>query len=457
MKAWIYNRLYIFYTSVLLLYLVNYFIGNSTLAYMIGLLAVPMLLVSFIWASKLFKILCSLFIILGLVMYGMTGLPLLQLPLFLTSNMSMLAFLAVLPWINSVVYVGHYDRHLNALMKQDVDNLGSLYMRSITTTYTLMTFLNLSAINLAQNVLVENMKKVKVSVRNALISQTTVRAFALALIWSPMEIVVAITVDATGISYLTYLPYLLLTSAIVLGIDLVLGRRKYRQIAYSGESEDTEQYPLREIIQQALKMLFALLLFLITILLTSHFFKLNFILTVTLVIIPFSIAWSLAIRKWHEFKALGYKLWKEQTNGMQNFTLLFISLALFSNSLNETSILGVVQQPFLAFGEQPVIILTLILFTYFVMALIGVHPIATIGILLEVLTPLFATINPLSIGIVLIVAALATSSSASYGITVTMTSMNLNENPYKVTLRNLPFTFLLGGVGIVLGLLVLNF
>lgn len=140
---------------------------------------------------------------------------------------------------------------------------------------------------------------------------------------------------------------------------------------------------------------------------------------------------------------------------MQNFTLLFISLALFSNSLNATSLLGFVQQPFLAFDDQPFIILFLILVTYFLLAMIGVHPIGTIAILLEVLTPLFAIINPVSIGIVLIVAALATSGSATYGITVTMTSMNTVQNPYRITLRNLPFTFLLGFIGIGIGMLIL--
>lgn len=455
MKEWVFQRLYLFYSSVLLLYLINSFLENPILEYTIGLLAIPMVGVSFLWASRLFKTLCSVFIISGLVMYTSAHLPIHEIPLFLTSNMSMLAFLTVLPWINVVVHVGHYDRHINGLLKKRVDNLGALYVRSTLTTYVLMTFLNLSAINLSQGVLIENMKKTKKAVRDALISKTTIRAFALALIWSPMEIIVAITVDATEVSYLVYLPWLLLISAIALSIDLILGRQQYKKIPYSAETDNDSGLPFRGIIQQIMKLFFALLLFLTTILVVSNLFDLNFILTVTLVILPFSIIWSLLIKKWYEFRVLGYKLWKEQTNRMQNFTLLFISLAFFANSLNETPILGLVQQPFLAFGDKPFIILFLIFATYFVMALIGVHPIGTIAILLEVLTPLFAIINPVSIGIVLIVAALATSSSATYGITVTMTSMNTDQNPYRITLRNVSFTFLLGFIGIGIGLLIL--
>lgn len=296
MKEWIFQRLYLFYSSVLLLYLVNYFLGNPTLDYVIGLLAIPMAGVSFIWATRLFKVLGSVFIVTGLLMFISAGLPIQEIPLFLTSNMSMLAFLTVLPWINSVVHVGHYDRHINGLMKKEVDNLGSLYVRSMVTTYVLMTFLNLSAINLSQSVLIENMKKTQKAVRDALISKTTIRAFALALIWSPMEIIVAITVDATGISYLVFLPWLLLVSAIALGIDLFLGRQQYKKIPYTDEIGDESSLPFRGIIRQIIKLFFALLLFLTTILVVSNLFELNFILTVTLVILPFSIIWSLVIK-----------------------------------------------------------------------------------------------------------------------------------------------------------------
>ncbi|WP_339226921.1 hypothetical protein NSQ77_15350 [Oceanobacillus sp. FSL K6-2867] len=455
MKEWIYQRLYLFYSGILLLYIINVFWDNSVLAYIVGLLAIPMLVISFLWATKLFRVLGSAFIIIGFIMYSSAELPITDIPLYLTSNMSMLAFLMILPWINSVVHVGRYDEQINQLMKENVDNLGSLYVRSTVTTYILMTFLNLSAINLAQGVLIENMKGVKKVIRDTFISKTTIRAFALALIWSPMEIIVAITVDATGISYLVYLPWLLLVSVIAVAIDLFLGRKRYEKIPYVQTNKSEKEVSLNEILQQILKLLFALTLFLITILVVSNVFNLNFILTVTLVILPFSSIWAIIIKRWNQFRILGYKIWKEQTNRMQNFVILFLSLAFFSNSLSATPILEIVQGPFLKFEDYPIIILSLILVTYFVMALIGVHPIATIGILLEVLSPLFTVFNPVSIGIVLIVAALATSSSGTYGITVTMTSLNTQQNPYRITLHNLPFTLLFGMIGIVVALFMI--
>lgn len=455
MKERIFQRLYLFYSGVLILYIINIFVRHPVLEYSVGLLAVPMIAVSFLWATKLFRILGSAFIISGLAMYISAGFPLYEIPLYLTSNMSMLAFLVILPWINSVVHVGNYDRQINELMKENVDNLGSLYGRSTITTYILMTFLNLSAINLSQSVLLENMKNIKKKIRDVFISKTTIRAFALALIWSPMEIIVAITVDATGVSYLAYLPWLLLVSVIALSIDLLWGRRQFKKIPYEQPNPNASPLPLGTIIKEIIKLFIALLLFLATILVVSDLFYLNFILTVTLVILPFSTIWAILIKKWDEFRSHGFRVWKEQTNRMQNFVILFISLAFFSNSLSATPMLTIVQRPFLIFEDYPIVILLLILVTYFVMAMIGVHPIGTIGILLEVLTPLFAFLNPVGIGVVLIVAALATSSSGTYGITVTMTSMNTQQNPYRITMTNLPFTLMLGLIGIFVALLLI--
>lgn len=455
LKRWLDDRLYLFYSMVLILHIVNTFLGNDTLQYIVGILAIPMLLVSFLGATRLFKILGSVFILLGLSMFFSANLSINDIPTFLTSNMSLLAFIAVLPWINSAVHVGKYDQRINQLLKENVDHLGAFYSRSILTTYTLMTFLNLSAVTLSQDVLIKNMKRVSKRIRDQFISRTTVRAFSLALIWSPMEVMVAITVDYTEVNYLVYLPWLIMISLIGLGLDIVWGRSSFKAIPYEPAIVENKAIDLRSIFKEIGKLFIALILFLTTIILVSHFFALNFILAVTLVIIPFSVIWVLLMKRWYYFKVFGWRVWKERTNHMQNFVVLFISLSIFSNSLNQTSILQIIQKPFSAFAAYPIVILFFILITYFLMAMVGVHPIATIGVLYEILKPMFVVINPVSIGIVLIVAAMATSSSATYGVCVTMTSMNTGQNPYRITLTNLPFTFMFGIISILIAYLLI--
>ena len=115
--------------------------------------------------------------------------------------------------------------------------------------------------------------------------------------------------------------------------------------------------------------------------------------------------------------------------------------------------LPLTELPLLMTSTMPLLILLLIQYTYLALTMIGVHPIATIAILGEILQPMFEIINPLSIGMVLIMGALSTATVGTYGVTVT--AMNTGQNPYRITLRNMPFAILCGSVGVFIGYLLL--
>lgn len=439
--------LYIYYTVTLVLYVVNTFLHIPLLSYMIGLMAIPMLIVSFIGAEKLFRILGVIFLLLGLGFFIYSGLPITQLPLHFTSTMLLLSFFSVLPWMVSVVRAGRFDQRINDLLKANVSNLGDLYARSMLTTYILCSFVNLSSLLVTQAVLKENLANLNKSLRNTFINETTLRGFALALIWSPMEVLVAITVDGTGVSYLTYLPLLMFISGFVLFVEIIRGKLKFKGVAYASPVEHRQS---SGIVVQIMKLFFALSLFLLSVVVVGNYFKLNFMLSVVLVVLPFSFLWALSIRRFKSFLIIGWQTWKTRTNTMQNFVVLFLSLAFFSTSLNETPFLALIQQPFYLFSDSPLIVLFLIQMTFLVLSTIGVHPLATIAVLLEAIQPLFEFINPLSIGLVLITGSLATSMAGAYNVTVMLTSVYTEQNPYRIVWQNLPCGLLLGFVGVAL-------
>ncbi len=392
----------------------------------------------------------------GLLLFFYEGTSLLEIPLFMTSTMPLLSFLTVLPWMTSVVYAGRFHLRLNDLLNKDVSDLGKFYPRSSFTAYIFTTFMNLSALTLSQEVLNENMKNLSRKIKEAFISRTTLRAFACAQAWSPMEIIVAITVDSTGVPFFSYLPWLLLCSLVVISLDWLFGKRQFTSIPYEpAEKTATHHAGMRKIAMEIVKLFVALFLFLIIVVTIGNYFHLDFILSVTFVIIPFSIIWAMVLRRRKSFWVIGWNEWKRKTNGMQNFVVLFLSLAFFSNSLNETAFNELVQKPFLAYMEYPLIIFIFIQLMFLLMGLIGVHAIATIGVLVAVLEPLYQVVNPISIGIVLITGALATATVGPYGVTITMTAMNTDQNPYRITLRNLPFALFYASVGLLLGVWLL--
>jgi len=451
-----YQHLYIFYSLTFAIYIVNVFAESAVINYILGLLAILMVIVSFPKASRLFQVLSGSFILIGGFFYVQTGEPILDLPSILTSNLSLLVLLAMLPWMNSVVRSGRFDRNLNALMKVNVSDLGKLYTRSSATTLTLGAFLNLSAATISQEVLKNNLSHISKKLRDSFISISTLRGFSLALLWSPLEILLATSIFVTGVNYVSILPWLLLIALITFILDAVWGRFHFKKYSYADEKDVTQkEVRVEGLGKKIAHLVVALVLFLSLVILLGNLFDLDFILTVSILILPFALVWAMMMKRTRSFWVIGWNTWKEKTNTMQNFIILFISLALFSHGIGNTTFLEYVQQPVMALSEYPLIVFFLIQVIFIFMSMFGIHPIATIGILSSLLSSLLVVYNPISIAIVMITSSVATLTVGTYGLVVTLTAMNLELNPYRITVSNLIYSLVFGGIGSIIAYLLL--
>lgn len=452
----LYNHIYLFYATVFLLHILNIFIESDALNYMIGLLAAIMLVVSFFKASALFMILSSAFLVIGGYLFIQNGESLAVIPSLLTSNLSLLTLLAMLPWMNSVVRSGRFDRSLNDLMKVNVSDLGKLYARSSGTTLTLAAFLNLSASTIAQEVLKDSLKDIPTTVRNKFISMSTLRGYSLALLWSPLEVLLALPIFLTGVSYVSILPWMLLIALIVFVLDSLWGKFKFRKYAY-GDSEDVtiSSERIKKLQRKLTNLGIALMLFLLLVIVSGTIFQLDFILTVTLLIFPFAFIWSVVMKRRRSFWVIGWHHWKEKTNTMQNFIVLFVSLSLFSYGIGNSQFLPLIENPILQVAEYPIIVFFLIQFLFIFLSMFGVHPLATLGILGSLINTLLSVYNPLSVAIVLATGAIGTLTVGTYGLLVTLTAVNIEQSPYKITWYNLLYSIVYGGVGVIVAYLLL--
>lgn len=455
-SKYISEHLYVFYAFVFGLYILTLFIESEKLKYIVGLFVIVMLIVSFCNASKLFKILSLSFLFIGSYLYIHTGQSLLALPPIMTSNVGLLMLLAMLPWMNSVVKSGGFDRDLNTLMQVKVSNLGELYTRSSATTLTLASFLNLSAATISQDVLKTNLAYLSKKDRGAFISTATLRGYSLALLWSPLEILLAMSIFITGVSYVSLLPWLLLIGFIMFYLDSLWGKIYFKNHIISHDELIPMKYiDLKKLFKKLIHLIISLAFFLMSVISIGTLFELDFILTVTLLIFPFAIIWSIIMKRLRRFWVIGWSHWKEKTNTMQNFIILFISLSLFSYGIGEAPFMENIQQPILKVAEYPLLVFVIIQMAFIVMSMFGVHPIATFGILGSLLSSLLTIYNPLSIAIVLVTSSVATLTVGTYGLVVTLTSMNIEQSPYRITLINLPYALLFGGIGTIIAYILL--
>jgi hypothetical protein len=421
--------------------------------YITGILAITAIVMSFKPSGGLYKVTSLVFLVSGLGIFIYIGMPLLSIPYYMTSTLMILALFYVLPFVNTIVVTGRYDQSASKLLKARITNLGQLYSRGLIVSFILGIFLNVATISITENVLRKNLKQSVSKVRDVFISQAVLRGYALSLTWSPMEIIVAVTIDITGLDYLNFLPWLLLFSVTLLAIESLVPFR-YRKYRLDNGNGIVEKIDKKTIIK-ILSLFFVLVLFIATTTYVRSEFQLNFLTAVTLVIPPFTLIWAITIKRLNKFLSYGVGKWRQRVKGMNNFFLLFLSLGFFISILQKSGYISIFNQSLMSLRDQPIIIFILIQVLFLGLAMIGFHPLVTISMIGEIVQPVLLAINPLSVGIVLITSALSTVMAGPYNITVSLMSDILRRNPYRISLTNIGFAFVFSTFGTILAVLLL--
>lgn len=449
----IYQYIYILYSSVLIINFIMILIGYSELDLGISILAIVMLVIAFFKASMLFKVLGFVFVFTGSFLYMTTSVPFSDIIKVFNENLPLLTLFMLLSWMNSIVKSGRYDYLLSKIMKSNTKDLGALYNRTSLATFSLATFLNMPAITISQDIIKSNLQMVSKRMRNKFINMASVRSYAMALLWSPLEVIVAVGIFVTDIKYIQVFPWLILTVIIVFLIDNLFGRMNFGNHSYAKKSSSKSftRYEIMKIIY----LIGALTIFLILITVVGSFNKFDFITTISLLIVPFSFLWAIFIKRIKRFWIIGWNTWKASVNGMNNFIVLFISLSLFSGGISDSFVASHIHHFLLSFSEYPLLLMVCIQIFILLMTLFGVHPVATIGILSGTIGPLMEIIEPISLAIILIISSVSTLAVSTYGILVTITSFNTEQNPYRITLDNMVFTLISGTVGTIIAYLLM--
>ncbi|MGY4688711.1 hypothetical protein [Salibacterium sp. K-3] len=440
----------ILYSLLVVGYAVSLFAGGAWLTYLTGLAAAASIVVSFPKADRLYQGTAAVFLIAAAAAVWVEGIAVHELPYYMTSMVMLIMVFYVLPFINSVIVVGRYDQKVNKLLKTNMTHLGQLYRRAAGVSFMLGTFLNISTLPLVVSVLRRNLEEQSARLSARFISSAMLRGYALCLVWSPMELLVAISVDITGAAYLELLPLLLFFAAVFLMITMITGR-KYRHITTSIETRDIN---MRAVYQKIAGLSFFLLLFISSIIALHEVLPVSFLETVALVITPFSFGWALVIGRIRSFLVYALKNWTSRTASLQNYMVLFLSVGFFIRVLEETVWMDWLQYPFLFLQDIPVLLFVTIQVMFLALAMIGFHPIVTIALAGEMLQPLLEDIAPAGAAVVLITSGLSTVMAGPFNISVSLTGMLLHQNPYRVSLWNLPFAFLFSSGGTVLALVI---
>jgi hypothetical protein len=432
-------RVYV-YSILVVLYIISKFLPSFFLTFSIGIVSIIALALSLFYAKGLYLITGVCFFIIGTGLFIYNDLPWYTFLLHFEPMLGLLSLFLVLPFINSLIRVGHYDKNLSLLLQQGVSNLSQLYRRSFIVCHFLGLFLNIATLPLLVNSLHVTLSKLPKHTADKFYTQNLLRAYALCLTWSPMEVMVSTSIDLTAVKYYEIFLILISLAVITLLFDWTLSSYKYKKIYISIENKTDICF--KKVYRKIIEMLGMLVVFILLVSWIQHILNKGFLFSVVLLLIPISIIWATLIGKTKRYFALTLPYWKIRTTGLANYFFMFLSAGLFVEMLDYSGVLSILQSLLISESEK-ILLLYLTIGGYFLFtSLIGFHPFVSITLLAELLQPILSGVNPISLTIVLISCSLATVMYSPYNVSVSILSDQLAVNPYRLGAWNIGFAIM---------------
>ncbi|WP_234941390.1 hypothetical protein [Bacillus altitudinis] len=248
------------FTLLISLYIVHQLFPAPILSYLVGLLAAASLTISFKKANGLYLKTGAMFLLIGLVLFFWSEQPLHTLFLHFHSMLGLLSLFFMLPFIHSLIHVGHFDTQLNKLLTLHTTSTNQLYRKSSFVTHVLGMFLNIATIPLLYTSLKPSLNALQEQVKQHLYTRNLLRSYALCLSWSPVEVLVSVTIDATKLKYYQIAPVTFCLMVLVLLADWLLFSRQSKRLPHIIQPAEAHSNPHR-IKRKTLQLAFMLLSF----------------------------------------------------------------------------------------------------------------------------------------------------------------------------------------------------
>lgn len=435
------------FTLLISLYIVHQLFPAPILSYFVGLLAAASLTISFKKASGLYLKTGAVFLIIGLFLFFLSGQPLHTFFLHFHSMLGLLSLFFMLPFIHSLIHVGHFDTQLNKLLTLHTTNSNQLYRKSSFVTHILGMFLNIATIPLLYTSLKPSLESLKEQVKQHLYTRNLLRSYALCLSWSPVEVLVSVTIDTTKLKYYQIAPITFGLMVVVLAIDWMLFSRQSKRLPNIIQSPETNANPHR-IKRKTLQLAFMLLGFMTVVSLVDAWIGKGYLFAVVLTIIPFALLFSSVIKKRKQYIAVSVPHWKERTRQLSNYMCLFLSAGFFVDMLLATNSMQPIQAFIVSISDHAIWVYCVIGLYFLITALCGFHPLVSLALLVSMMAPVIHELPALPIAIMLIVAGTSTVMFSPFNVSVSLLADLMKVNPYRITRWNIWFASLYISMGI---------
>ena len=136
------KNFYYIYAALFILFLIYFFSGIGALGVFVESLAIGVLIISWIFSSRLFKMIGGLFVAVGTIFTLTSGGNIGAIISNSISNLPLLMFFSLLPWIGTVVKVGGIDESITDMIQDRKNRVDKIYGSSVVKTFKYFSHLH---------------------------------------------------------------------------------------------------------------------------------------------------------------------------------------------------------------------------------------------------------------------------------------------------------------------------
>lgn len=445
-------QFYIFYSIMLISFVIFYFTDIEIFGHIASIFVLVSIFISWFIASRTFKIISIIFIAVAFIFIWTSDQSLFDLYTYTLSNVPLILFFSMMPWISMIFQIGGMKDSLTQTIQDKNNYLPNIYMKTFLNTGFLSIFLNISGVYIVQQIVIKLFSNENIKTRNDMLMAATARAFAIIMMATPLELIVLVAIDYSGIGYLTMLPWLFITAFILFLTEIVSSRKKFGDVKVDLPYTEINN---RKLLKSLAQMLVILILFISTVVLINNFTDLSFILAIGLTLLPFSFIVSLVLRFPRKFLREGFTSWRHHNNNLQNFVVLFLPLGIFSSSFSNSPVPAWISSKFSELEVATILIFLIAAVFITITAMIGIHSVAAVAILLDILMPVVDETSLLSLMVVVIASGIATTTYSPYSTVTNVTIQNIKVSPYQILRRNKWFALRMMSIAIFVASLML--
>ncbi|MCG3134924.1 MAG: hypothetical protein LC131_19165 [Anaerolineae bacterium] len=435
-RAWL-------YVLVIICYVIGKLGQLAALAPMLSTLSLMAIIISLPAVGSVTRVLTALFLGGGTFMLYWKNVPWSQYLGAFGEMAYLLALIAVVPILSTPVKLGGYGGAIQTTLRGRIASVWGLNCLATTLAFVCGSFMSLAAVPIMISSLGPVVGSYRLRNPVRFMAVAAAYGYVLPILWTPVSGVVGVVLHSLHVDWLSLFPILFVLSVAALCSNWAIfyllepwGKEQAAPITAEPTQRDTVS-PVSRLLQ----MLLAIVLLVIAIVFLEEWLRIGLVTVVTLVTVPFALAWSAALGQTVGFlKETGSQLVPGLSRMSSQFAI-FLSAGYFVKAMHLSGADHTANIMFLslhdAVGTQ--LFLILIPIMALIVSFLGLHPLVAIALLGESLKPEVLGINPTQLAITLIGSSVLTYMLGPFSGTLALVQSINQVSTFRLSLWNAPY------------------